>query len=624
MILFRKKNPVLEPGESFVFAYMMVRNAKNSIKALDCDVIFENGPLSIIEHYPECTAKIIDVRNLNGSLLWRLSGTWADPIHIFKIMNDSILEGSKTINDPADYKLVEMLGDYTSVNWNVNGENPDIFMRQSISRKSQYWKADTIPNYSFGNTPDSSMWTYVDNNILLALGYKNADMAVADGLGFQALDPITVHKSTVSSLDYLVSDGYTTPQSIEGVKTATTVADFLLSLIKVDPGQEFSLIAKTDNSVLGSDAPLSDQDTLCVISQDGTNTTKYVLSVSDDGLDSNATLTLVDGSDYVIEIVENAGTISGIDVGTSLKEVLDSVIIPILTLNFDTLSVETQASHLLSFEVVAQDGNTIVYQLEMNLGASDALAFSDMYMVDQDIKMVSLIPNGTRVEAFFTFLKISLGANAILVDKAGNLRVQGNVAFDDLVIVTSEDGSVVNTYNLQFLEENAGMDAFVSSSILTIDQIELMIYDVEYNTEVSAFLELLTPALGASIMVVDDQGEEVTSGYIVEGYQVKVTSADGSKVVFYDITVLVSVGLNRDLEGIMVYPNPTTGDFYLVGLRENCTVRVFNSTGQVVKIFAPDVVSGGFLSISDQPAGLYYITVKADNYHLKSLQIIRH
>ncbi len=155
----------------------------------------------------------------------------------------------------------------------------------------------------------------------------------------------------------------------------------------------------------GQDA-VAANDTLTVVSADGSNTTKYYLI--DLPLDDDAVLIAKEGSGYTIAIDGNAGVISGIDYGVSLKEILENVEKPELAtlnviddngqlvslnmVNYDTAYVDTKVSKSYLFEVIAQDGTTINYQLEPTSLSDDAFVTSSIFGVDQEQMIISLVP----------------------------------------------------------------------------------------------------------------------------------------------------------------------------------------------------------------------------------------
>jgi hypothetical protein len=641
-------DPILGPGEVFTFGYSKSSNAFQATAASHCDVLVKNTDYDFADLEPPLTAKVIEFGtgpeddSLSAAIMDLPGGPWREPLHLFKILNNEILQGNKGITDPADFQLVDVFAGYSMTPYNINGENSTIYENATIEKKPEFYLGDTIPYYSFGNTPDSSQWIYGDQELYASqgMGWTNSMLKVCEGIGGHVMDPVTVYMSTVSSLKYLVSDGYESPQNIEGVDINTTVESFLENIIKADTAQGLKVVSGSSGGILDPNAEVSDQDTLWVISADSSNITKYALTVTDGGLDDNAVLVAKAGSGYEILIDDTTGTITGIPAGATIKEVLENIekpatatlnvinedneLVSLYTINFDSVKLETRASHLTLFEVVAQNNSTIItYQLVPDVDSSDAYLFSDMYVVDQDSKIVSGIPTGTRVPALFNYLLPNKGATMVLYDKAGNERVQGTVAYDDIVIVTSENGSVWTTYYLQFIEEPLGKLAYVQSDVLTIDQINFMITDVVEGTSVEDLTTMLEPAPGATMIVLDASGNETTTGEVLQGYQVKVTSQDNSVITTYDITIVVSVIKNRDLGNISVYPNPTSGIMFIVGLKDDYTVRVLDMSGRVLKVFKSENIQHGTISISDQPAGMYIISVTSKGYQLKTLKVLK-
>jgi hypothetical protein len=641
-------DPILEPGESFVIGYFWARTLEKGEWAAACDLLFDDSADGVeLTQLPGFKAKRVlygasKGDSLTNCMLNRRGGQWNETIQIFKILNDSIFEGTKGIIDPRDFKLVELFGDYTHTPWNPDGVNTPISLNQNLTRKSSYWRADTIANYSFDTTLEKSQWVYRDITMIKAetgLSQFAGLKILAEGMGFHGLDPITEYKSTINSLNYVVSDGYVSPQKVIGITTGTNIETFLGNIIKPDSGQFLKFISGSDGNELVADALLSNNDTLYVTSADSVNMTKYVLEVSDEGLDDDAVLVAKDGSGLEITIDGNSGTISGFDAGTGVGDVLNNVTVPATAtlnvvdandtpvplniINTDTVLVKTTATHYIYFEVIAQDNKTIIkYQLSPGYGAEDALLFSDYYSVDQDARVIEGIPSSTRVHTLHSHISVSEGATAILVDKAGNERTLGDLAYDDLILVTSEDGNTTNTYYLQFFEEPQGLDAYVTSSILSIDQIDLMITNVVENTTIEDLIGMLTPAPGASMMILDAGGSEATSGNVSEGFQVQVTSASGTVIVVYDITIMVSNSNNLYPE-ISVYPNPSTGELYIAGLRANTTLRVVDITGKVVKTISSEQIHAGKISIADQPDGIYFIIMSVDDYFMKTLKVLK-
>jgi hypothetical protein len=112
---------------------------------------------------------------------------------------------------------------------------------------------------------------------------------IGNDLGQHFMNEPTHYKSTVTSVVYKVSEGYSMEEEIRGMTPGTTVGTFLSNLNKANEGQ--SLTVMSGDAQLGMDDLLSMDDVLVVLSADSTNTSQYILEVSPEGLSSNALLT---------------------------------------------------------------------------------------------------------------------------------------------------------------------------------------------------------------------------------------------------------------------------------------------------------------------------------------------
>nr|MDA3832098.1 hypothetical protein [Spirochaetales bacterium] len=59
---------------------------------------------------------------------------------------------------------------------------------------------------------------------------------ITSGLGQHYFHPVTQYMSTISSIVYKVSEGYSHDESIKGIVTGTTASEFLGNIIKKDEG----------------------------------------------------------------------------------------------------------------------------------------------------------------------------------------------------------------------------------------------------------------------------------------------------------------------------------------------------------------------------------------------------
>jgi hypothetical protein len=282
-----------------------------------------------------------------------------------------------------------------------------------------------------------------------------------------------------------------------------------------------------------------------------------------------------------------------------------------------------KASENISLEVTSENSeNTITYELAI-AEFTDNVAYltSNIYDVDQEVQLLSLIPLGVRVPVLLSNLQVNKGATVIVVDKVGSERTAGNVAVDDNILVTSPDGTVTKVYWLSFMGQRQGTLAYVTSDVLVVDQQQLTISGIPKNTSLNIFQGLVTPAPFATLNVYNAEGTLVTSGNIGEGFTLQVTSGDYTKTVAYDLSLLVTVP-NTEIELVKIYPNPATDQITIEGLRENCTVTITSILGNKVKIIDSKNIRNATISVEDLPAGIYLIQITAEDYKSQPVRLL--
>jgi hypothetical protein len=598
-------NPLVQPGDVFALGDLQSTGISGYPwwASQQCDIDFAHNPW-------------------NESISWGNALTqWTGAnYYLFRIDNDSIKAGTKPANDPNDFTLIEVWG-------SGDGSTPVVggLTMQQINgyvRKPNIYKGNTEFNGSFGTDAATSEWIMTDRPYYDALNTPWPDdiLLVADGIGSHFMNDVTVFKSTVSSLAYKVSEGYSDKEKIRGVITDTTVNGFLANIIKADTGQTLTLKSAMTGAILALTDTLMNGDTLIVKSADKTNTSKYILEVTDQGLSSDAVLV---STKYTITVEGETGSVGGFDYGTNLRTIVDSVsvpagasfnvidaegaYVPLKKLNFDTLYVDVKVSDKIFFEVVAENGiNKIVYQLKPNVSESDAFVTSDVFLVDQEASLIDLVPDGTTASGFLANLVPATGATIKVVDKLGYERWYGNVVKDDKLVVTSADSTVTKTYYLQMLGEEANSLAYVVSDVYAVDQVMYVISGVPKVIQVEDFLAGLIPATGATMKLTDSQGTEHT-GDLLEGDLVVVTAGNGVTTVTYSIGFVTSTG-GMDKDRIAVYPNPTSDRFTVSGLENGYRIQVNNILG--VRIFDKIAQQDKeVISLEGQHFGIYFITV---------------
>ena len=578
--------------------------------------------------------------------------------HIFllKILNDSIKKGLKPATDPNDFQLLDVFGMGEQKKWEVGGVQVDPTV--NIRRKPEIFKGNPVAGASFGvNSEEDVEWDWWTHKVWAKQGYGWPDRMtnLLQDLGKHFFYAPTQYMSTVNSLVYKVSEGYKSPQEIKGLTTGTIVSDFLDNILKNDSNQMLKVTSTADGSELLMGDMLTLNDTLTVLSADSTNVTKYVLEVTEEGLSSNAVLT---SDKYTIDInqqpeavsetestVDNhngTATISGFEYGTALQTIVANVTVPqgasmtvisgegayvpMTMLNFDTTYVTTTVNADTYFEVMAENGTTsIIYQLIPQSSESSAFVTSNVYSIAQRNLLIEYVPRGTNVQAFLSNLTPSLGASVKVIDKWGFVRTDGIVADDDKLVVTSEDETITTVYFIsklatQYVQESTYL-AYVLSNVYAIDQVDYTIYGASGTADISQFYSRIEAAAGATAVVVDEDGNEKTTGDLDGTDMVKVTSADGKIVVTYTFGQLTGSEIYTDNQ-IQLYPNPTNGKLNVTGIEKGQRIQIYNSVG--VAIIDVNVESNHkIINIDEHPVGLYLIVVSDKNQLLGKYKVIK-
>ncbi len=602
-------NPNVQPGDVFVMGKI---NATG-----------DSG-------YPWFTSKQLDV-DFGSHNPWNEdAGTaidqwWGANWYLFRIENDSVLNGDKPATDPNDFTLIDVFGSGDGTQPVVGGLLLD--QVTGYTRKPDVYKGNTEFNGSFGTDAESSEWIMVNESINQnkGLGWPDWRTKVADGLGTHFMNSVSVYKSTIKSALYKVSHGYSDHETIEGVVPGTTVDEFMVNIIKDYMDETMTLKAGADGTKLTGTDVLSTGDTLVVLSADSSNMTRYILTVSE--LSHDALLT---SATYTIDVTGEVGTVTGFDFGTSLKTVYDGVTVPagasitvidendayvpFTKLNYDTLAVDVHATSLVFFEVVAEDNTTtITYTLMPNADETTALLTSDVYSVDQEASLVDFVPQGTSVSTFLSNITLSPGATVQIIDKLGMDRNSGQMMLDDKVIVTAPDGTTEHVYYLGMLGYDKDKLAFIMSDVYDVNQIMLTV-SVSAGTvlTVDELIADLQAAPGATITVTSSDGV-VKSGSdaIANGDIIKVTAANGVNTSNYVIDMLTGIGQFTN-GNVKVYPNPTAGMVHLSGLTTGTVLSVYNSVGGKVldKVVSQDNED---ISLENQRSGLYFIMITDKN-----------
>ncbi|MFA9388214.1 MAG: T9SS type A sorting domain-containing protein [Prolixibacteraceae bacterium] len=631
-------NPIVEGGDVFVLAWAFDRykDVATAYPEFDqIDVNFKNGfnPWGI--EFAEEASGLASTAGVMGG--W-LNSDWI----LYKIVNDSVLDGTKPLIDPYDIEVIDVIG-------RCNGQDPGLMVAPStnfnqnsgLKRLPQYYKGNPEPAGSFLDTLNNkpSEWLYTNDTYWSTRGYgwPQTNSMNSSGLGSHEMKPITEFISTVASGSYTVSKGYSLKETIGGgVQTGITVDEFMQSIIVADAAQKLTFMHGT-TEISGSDVLLNG-DVLTVVSANGENTTKYTINVTTAGLSNNALLT---STLYTVKVNGNTGTVEGFAKGTKLKTVFDGVKAPTTAslfgmfkadgsyasfkqMKYDSTYADVIATDKIYFEVIAQDGITkIDYQLKPTSATTDAYVLSDVYQIDQDAAVIALLLDGTNVNAFFKYLIPAPGATIQLQNKAGQVRDFGTIYKDDKLIVTAADGTTKKVYTLELWSQFAlRYEAIMASDVYTVNQQTFKVTGVIKGTTVAQFLDSVIFSLGATYELKDKAGVAKTSTVLVDGDMVVVTSENGIVVRKYSI-VLLKVSVNEVFNGnIKAYPNPTTGMINIDGLEDGNVIRIFNVVGNnVLTITAGSMKEKA--SLQNQPNGLYVVVVNDGAQQIARFKVIK-
>ncbi|MFC2090375.1 T9SS type A sorting domain-containing protein [Bacteroidota bacterium] len=638
-------NPIVEPGDVFIAsAAAHGRYTTYTDKELAAiDKVWYNGTIS-----SSMSDEGVNVKNSIGCLK-----RGAESIYLFRIDNDSILEGSKPVGDPFDYTLVDMIGDPVMDGlWSIAGGSYTNNRRSTTRRKPHIYHGVKDPFESLiahGTHADTSDWIYDQ------FGTANNDQ-MTNYIGSHVMDPVTVYMSTVSSPVYLVSDGFAGVQTIQGDLTSTNVSVFFGNVTKADPNQAFSLHSAANGSVKADTDAVAENDTLVVVSADSVNTTTYVLINLP--IDDNANLELVDAnSGLTIEaLTDSTGSITGVVYGSLLKDVKDAVktvsdnavmniingegkLIPLKILDEYLEKADTKVGNDIYFIVTAQDKVTVMkYKLEPAILSSDAFVISALYSVDQVANTIDGLADATSISTFFSNIEVVEGATAKVLSKLGHERMEGEVAYDDVLQVISEDGSTTRTYFITFVNETSPDSngapeitlAFSDSTIAVPGSIMISATAEDDGLPPPANLTYMweVTSNNASDVVIETADALETNVTFAEkaDYTLTLSVSDGALTSTANVNVTVGIiGVESNLTpALRLYPNPAKDKLKLELMNipeKSAIVSIYNVTGSAV--FNMELSSKVTeIDVSGYESGLYFIKVTSgQRSYIQSVQI---
>ncbi len=386
--------------------------------------------------------------------LWQQSNPiWSVPrrnIWMLKILNDSILDGTKNVKDPAAYELIdrfEFIKDSIAGRYIAPADNGYTLLRKPTVTKGN------LERIGGGNeTAESSEWIVKRT---IDIGWSDTK-GVSD-IGLHIMNKVTNFLSTVTSVKMKVTPGYTGDNlTIAGSISGYSPTSIALVLDKADASQTF--VFKRGTTVLSESEALAENDVLEVTSGDGVNTTIYKLINSP--LDNNTSLIAKSGSGLTV----TGNKVTGVTPTMTLKEAVDKLEVSQKSLlyvydangalqsfkihNLDSLIFDVMVNEGQMLEVVAENNDKATYSFDFATPSNEAILYSSLLEIDQEKKLIVNTPFSITSASLLSMVYTTKGATIKLLDKAGFERSMGYVNIDDVIEVTAADGTTKVTYKL--------------------------------------------------------------------------------------------------------------------------------------------------------------------------------
>ena len=573
-------------------------------------------------------------------ILHRETPIWNDPRHnmwLLKVLNDSILDGTKDVRDASQYELIdriEIMGD-TIAGRLALGKN------WTLIRKPHITKGNLERMGGSKSTPENSEWILMKGT---DVGVGNSNMVA--NIGLHIIDPITNYLSTVTSVKFIVTVGFDGDNlSITGSisdYTPTTIAEHL---DKADASQTFAFMR--GETELTADQSLADGDVLVVTSGDGKNTTKYTLINSP--LDGDTSLSAKAGSGLAVE----GDKVTGVTVGMLLKDALANLEVAeksvlyvldaagayqsLIVHNLDSLVYDVLVGDQLSLQVVAENNDKATYYFDFGLASNEAVLLSNILPIDQDRNLIMEYPEGITAPSLLAMVFTTEGASLKVLDKAGFERTAGLLNIDDVVEVTAADGVTKAIYSF-YINYTAPATADITFVVDDSRGKTYTGFDLKgsWNTATGEYdLAWSDGALHASFVDDGTSGDETAGDHIWSitvplvydggantwewGFQDDAGNwipAENQQFTLADETaqtlVYSIVGIDESvLRDVSIYPNPAR-TVVSVANAEGAMISIIDLDGRVLKVQenAPALCE---LDLAGLSRGMYLIEIQLDD-----------
>ena len=375
--------------------------------------------------------------------------------------------------------------------------------------------------------------------------------------------------ATVTSTEYSVDNAGNT---ISGVSFSTTLIGFK-SLIVPALGASFEVFL-ADESTVATD--LQNGYKLICTAEDDVTTKTYTINKNASVNTETNVLT------YSFTAQTGAAAINGTN-HTVAIEVAYGTNVANLVAGF-TLSTGATAKVGTDIQVSAVTANNFTNPVVYTITAEDATTTQDWTVTvtvkapNTDATLSDLKVEGATVTGFvastleytvnYPYGTITVPAVAFALNDVTATAVQTDATVipgATTVEVTAQDGTTKITYTVNFAWDAASTEAYVTSTVYTVDGTAGTITNVPYNASLSAFKSNLTPAGFATFEVYESDSTTVAAT-LASGQKVIVTAQDGVTTKVYTITL-------KDAPASDLFFSE-----YIEGSGNNKALEIFNPT----------------------------------------------
>ncbi|KAF5084684.1 Lamin Tail Domain protein [anaerobic digester metagenome] len=461
----------------------------------------------------------------------------------------------------------------------------------TLVRKSSVTEGTTTWNESAGTDADNSQWIVYPKDNVDYLGTHNVVLPSNEAEIFTYTFAEQAGAATISSATGLIEI-----EVISSADLTSLVASFTTSenaTVKVADVAQVSGTTPNDFSadviytVTAEDGTVK-QWTVRVTKSAAQSSEKAILTYSINEVDAT-----IDANAYTVAVTLPYGTdLTALVATFTVSPGASAKVADVAQVSGTTANDFTAA---VVYVVTAEDGSTqnwtVTVSTEAPLTGKDILTYTiaevDATVNATDHSVTATLPYGTDVTALVATFTLSEEATAKVADVE---QVSGTTAndFTNPVVytVTAQDGTTQD-WTVTIALGAASSEAFVTSTVYTVDDTEGTITAVPYGTTLAAFKANITPANYATFEVYQADGTTVAT-VLETGYKLIVTAQDEVANKTYTITVA----------------EPSSSDLffseYIEGSSNNKAIEIYNPTGSAISLanyrIAQAANGGGWLA----------------------------